>query len=197
MPRAWSSAERRLSSVHFELPPSTIASPGSSRSASFFTVCSVASPAGTMIHTSLGACSFCTSSSSEPAPVAPFSTAFPTASASKSNATTSCSESRRMRWTMLPPILPRPTKPICIRTSSMEGEMGWRHSSSHHLLDLVCQCAQRRRRVIASQAHALGGQAQLALGLQLHDRLGVLERGERVRLPRYLLVRRPVVDQLQ
>ena len=41
-------------------------------------------------------------------------TACLTAFSSKSNATTSCSESRRMRCTMLPPILPSPTKPICV-----------------------------------------------------------------------------------
>ena len=50
--------------------------------------------------------------SSEEAPRAPCSSAPLTLSSLKSKATTSWSESRLMRATMLPPILPRPTNPI-------------------------------------------------------------------------------------
>ena len=78
-------------------------------------VSSVGWPAGTMIHTARGVSSCSTSASSESAPEAPCSSAVATASAEKSKATTSWSESRRMRVTMLPPILPSPTKPICTR----------------------------------------------------------------------------------
>src|SRR4051795_3931854 len=106
-PRFWSS-------VHFELPPSTIASPASSSSASWSIVDCVGSPAGTMSQTVRGASSLETRSSSEEAPPAPCSSAVLTASSEKSNATTSWSESLLMRWTMLPPILPSPTKPICM-----------------------------------------------------------------------------------
>ncbi len=91
-----------------------IVSPRSSSFASLSTVSCVGAPAGTMIQTIRGAGSFLTSSRNEPAPVAPLRTAWATAFSSKSNATTSCSESRRMRWTMFPPIFPSPTKPICV-----------------------------------------------------------------------------------
>ena len=102
-----------MSSVHLELPPSTIVSPLSSSLASLSTVCWVGSPAGTMIQTVRGASSFLTRSASDLAPTAPFLVALATALASKSKATTSWSESRLMRATMLPPIRPRPMKPIC------------------------------------------------------------------------------------
>jgi len=77
----------------------------------------VGSLAGTITQIARGASSFPTTSSSEDAPVAPWPSASPTASSLKSKATTSWSESRWMRWTMLPPIFPRPTKPSCIRAS--------------------------------------------------------------------------------
>ncbi len=64
-----------------------IVSPRSSRPASVWTVCSVGSPAGTMIQTARGASSLETRSSSDDAPVAPLLSASPTASALKSNAT--------------------------------------------------------------------------------------------------------------
>ena len=69
---------------------------------------------------------------------------------------------------MLPPILPSPTKPICVTVV---------------LLDPRGQRAQRARGVIALQPHALGGQPELAQRLQVADRLRVLERGERVGAP--------------
>ena len=68
-----------------------------------------------MIQTVRGASSFWTTSSSEPAPVAPWPSASFTASSEKSKATTVWSESRWIRWTMLPPIFPRPMNPSCIR----------------------------------------------------------------------------------
>ena len=82
-------------------------------------VCCVGSPAGTMIHTSRGASSFDTRSSSDEAAVAPWPSASWTCASLRSNATTWCSESRWMRWTMFPPIFPRPTKPICMTTGSL------------------------------------------------------------------------------
>ena len=91
-----------------------IVSPSSNMPSSLSIVSSVGLPAGTMIHTARGGVSLETRSSSESDPLAPCSSAALTASAQKSKATTSMSESRRMRVTMLPPILPSPMKPICI-----------------------------------------------------------------------------------
>ena len=71
-------------------------------------------PDGTISQTTRGAWSLDTSSSSDAAPIAPWPSAAETASGFGSKATTSWSESRSIRWTMLPPILPRPTNPICI-----------------------------------------------------------------------------------
>src|SRR3954464_5777917 len=102
-----------MSSVHLELPPSTIVSPLASSLASLSTVCWVGSPAGTMIHTILGASSRLTRSASDFAGTAPFLDALPTAPASKSKATTSWSAAGVVRAPMLRPTRPRPTKPIC------------------------------------------------------------------------------------
>ena len=118
MPSFFSDAARAMSSVQRELPPSTIVSPFSSSFASASTVFCVGSPAGTMIHTIRGDSSCLTSSRREPAPAAPIFAAFFTAFSSKSKATTSCSESRLMRWTMLPPMRPSPTNPIWLKTAS-------------------------------------------------------------------------------
>ena len=71
-----------------------------------------------MIQTERGGSSFDTSSSSERAPAAPAALGLLTASSLKSYTTHSWSESRWMRWTMFPPILPRPMNPSCIRGSS-------------------------------------------------------------------------------
>src|SRR3954468_11926694 len=155
-----------MSSVHLELPPSTIVSPFSSSLASLSTVCWVGSPAGTMIHTVRGASSFLTRSASERAPTAPFFTALSTAPLSKSKATTSWSESRLMRATMLPPIRPRPTKPICA--------MG---------LQVLLDRAQRRDGV-AAKHEALRRQSVVAQDEQVAVRLRALEGLER---------RRPIV----
>ena len=65
------------------------------------------------------------------------------------------------------------------------------------LLDLRGQSAQRAHGVLALQPHALRGQAELAQRLQVADRLGVLERRERVRRAGDLDVVGPVVQQLQ
>src|SRR3989442_15724930 len=110
-----------------------------------------------MIQTARGASSFDTSSSSEPAPVAPWPSASLTASSAKSKTTHSWSESRWMRWTMLPPILPSPMKPSCMSRSPSE------------VLDLLYQCGDRQHRV-ALHPHALGGQAVVAQGLQVAHR---------------------------
>ena len=75
---------------------------------------SVIFPDGTISQTIRGLSSWETSSSSEAAPRAPWPSAALTASGLGSNAITSWSESRSIRWTMLPPIFPRPTNPICI-----------------------------------------------------------------------------------
>src|SRR3954452_16458114 len=165
MPDFLSSLARFMSSVHLELPPSTIVSPFSSSLASLSTVCWVGSPAGTMIHTVRGASSFLTRSASERAPTAPFFTALSTAPLSKSKATTSWSESRLMRATMLPPIRPRPTKPICA--------MG---------LQVLLDRAQRRDGV-AAEHEALRRQAMIAQDQQIAVRLRALEGLEGLRIP--------------
>ena len=99
-----------------------IVSPSSNMPSSLSTVSSVGLPAGTMIHTARGGVSLETRSSSESDPLAPCSSAAFTASALKSKATTSISESRRTRWTILPPILPSPMKPICMSLYLRGGE---------------------------------------------------------------------------
>jgi len=101
-----------------ELPPSTMQSPFSSRPASLSTASWVTFPAGTISQMVRGASSFLTRSASEVAGRAPVVLAFSRAPLSGSKATTSWSESRRMRATMLPPMRPRPTKPIWL------GEVG-------------------------------------------------------------------------
>src|SRR4051794_1070322 len=146
-----------MSSVHFELPPSTIVSPFSSSLASLSTVPCVGSPAGTMIHTVRGASSFFTRSASDRAPTAPRLAAASMFDWLWSNATTSCSESRLMRATMLPPIRPRPTKPICA--------MG---------LQVLLDRAQRRDRV-AAEHEALRRQPMVAQDQQVAVRLRALE----------------------
>src|SRR5687767_6849073 len=86
-----------------------------------------------------------------------------------------------MRWTMFPPIFPRPTKPSCIWSL---------------LLDL---CGQGVERVggIAFQAQALGGEPVVAQGVQVAGRRGVLERLEGVGLAWDLGVALRAVDQLE
>src|SRR5215208_42699 len=181
MPFSDSLAARRRSSVHLELPPSTIRSPSSMSWARLSTVCCVGSPAGTMIHTARGAWRLDTRSSSDDAPVAPWPSASDTASSLKSKATTWWSESRWTRWTILPPIRPRPTKPSCI----------W-----SELLDLVGELLDRLGGV-ALEPDSLGRPVVAAQRLQVPGRLGVLERAERVAGARYLDVLLAVVDELQ
>src|SRR5215210_1975323 len=91
------------SSVYFELPPSTITSPGSSSPASSLTVSRVGSPAGTITQTTRGACSVCTSASRLSTSRLPGEWSYPTTSMS----------ARRSRVAMLPPILPSPISPSC------------------------------------------------------------------------------------
>jgi hypothetical protein len=114
MPFGSSAAARALSSVQRLLPPSMIMSPASSSSPSLSTSCWVISPAGTISQTLRGGSSFWTSSSMLLAGTAPWLSACCRGASAGSNATTSCSESRLIRWTMLPPMRPRPTKAICI-----------------------------------------------------------------------------------
>src|SRR3954454_1347854 len=180
MPDPRSSLARRMSSVHLELPPSTIVSPFSSSLASLSTVLCVGSPAGTMIHTVRGASSFFTRSASDRAPTAPRLPAASMFDVLWSNATTSCSESRLMRATMLPPIRPRPTKPICA--------MG---------LQVLLDRAQRRDRA-AAEHEALRRQAMVAQDQQVAVRLRALEALEGLRIPardRHVVV--GLVQQLQ
>src|SRR5258708_18489927 len=115
-----------------------------------------------------------------------------------------------MRRTMLPPILPSPTKPICV--------MFWSPRSGVQPALLIGMCAlrapftgpdgpdrsgesaQRAGGDLARERHPLGRQSELAQRLQVPDRLRVLERGERVDPPhplRDLDVDWAVVDQLQ
>ena len=75
----------------------------------------VTSPAGSITHTIRGAFKRLTRSASEVAPTAPLALACLTASRAASNTTTSCSESRRMRCAIPPPILPIPTNPIWLK----------------------------------------------------------------------------------
>src|SRR5882672_686320 len=86
-------------------------------SASAVTVCSVASPAGTMIQTARGEASRATRSASDPAPEAPPRASVCTASALRSHTTTSWPPATRRR-AMLPPIRPRPTRPSCMSFAS-------------------------------------------------------------------------------
>src|SRR3954468_11715832 len=166
---------RRLSSVQRVLPPSITVSPASSSSPSFSTVCSVGSPAGTMIHTIRGFSSFSTISSSDPAPVAPWPSASPTASSLKSKPTTSWSESRWMRWTMFPPIFPSPTKPGCIQ-SSPPGPAGPVQSWSLHSSAPAASFASTERpalcpmRGIAGRSPVVSGSSDLPR--QLPERRG-------------------------
>ena len=128
------------------------------------------------------------------APAAPCLTACLTAFSSKSNATTSWSESRRMRCTMLPPIFPSPTKPIWVTASCALGG-GLRG----HSISLIFAVNARSAPAGSSpvQAHALGRQLERAQRFQVADRLGVLKRRERERLAGDLDVLGSVVDQLQ
>ena len=83
-----------------------------------------------------------TRSSSDEAPVAPWPSAALTASALKSNATTWWSESRWMRWTMLPPILPSPTNPSCIRGSPSRRAHGGRGRAPRSVCRSPSACAR-------------------------------------------------------
>jgi hypothetical protein len=65
IPSSCSAAARRTLSRQLELPPSITTSPGSSSSPRRVTVPSVGSPAGTITHTTRGASSAATSSSSD------------------------------------------------------------------------------------------------------------------------------------
>src|ERR1700722_6554295 len=207
MPALFSSVARRLSSVHLELPPSTIMSPRSSSLASLSTVSWGGAPAGTMIQTIRGAFSCLTRSFSVLAPEAPFLTACLTVFSSKSNATTSCSESRRMRCTMLPPIFPSPTKPICVMSWSprpgiwpalcLKFCLRLRASTWSVLLERARQRTDRARQILSLQPHALRRQPQLSQRVEVADRLGVLERRERERLARDCHILGAVVQELQ
>jgi hypothetical protein len=113
IPRPRSVSARRTSSVHFVLPPSMMMSPGDRSVASVAMVDSVGAPAGTMTQTGRGGVSAFTSPSSELTPCAPpCSTAARAASAG--SYATIWWRARSSRVTMLPPIRPRPTNPICI-----------------------------------------------------------------------------------
>src|SRR3954454_18819980 len=181
MPFSASSAPRRMSSCQFVLPPSTIRSPASRSPASCWTVFSVGSPAGTMTHTARGLSSLETRSSRPDAPRAPTPSAVRTASSLKSNATTSWSESRLMRCTMLPPIFPRPTKPICMFLP----------------LDRCGDSVDGSGEVAGAQAHAHSGQAVAAQRLEVAVRLGVDELAEVEALLGDVGVLVGVVHQLQ
>ncbi len=74
-------------------------------------------------------------------------------------------ESRRMRVTMLPPMRPSPTKPICIRESPLS----------------LVELSHRVRR-IARVSDELGRQVVLAQRLEISERLRVLELAEAERL---------------
>ncbi len=64
MPFSFASAYRRCESWKFELPPSTITSPGAASESSVWNVSSVILPAGTIIQNERGASSESRSSSS-------------------------------------------------------------------------------------------------------------------------------------
>src|ERR1700693_3028661 len=87
-----------------------------------------------------------------------------------------------MRCTMFPPILPSPTKPICV---------------TFLLLDHCGESAQGAHWVISLQSDALRGQVELTQRFEVADRLRVLEGGEGVGRARYLHIVRTVVNQLQ
>ena len=105
MPLSFAPAARRCESRKFELPPSTSTSPGSSRPSRVSQLCSVASPAGTIIHATRGGSSLATSSSSE---------VTVRAGSVRAYVSTSCPW-RRRRSAMLAPMRPSPTSPMCIR----------------------------------------------------------------------------------
>src|SRR5215207_8560166 len=207
MPRSCSAAARRTSSCQFVLPPSTIVSPWSMRSASASTVCSVGSPAGTMTHTVRGGSSLETSSSRLETPVAPWPSAALTASSLKSKATTWLSESRWMRWTMLPPILPSPMNPSCIRGSpSRRARLAGDRQVGRRLVDdldepagrwaalveLACR-VQVARAVAERGGHAVVGDEPLA---ETRDRRVGLLAVREVAEDRHVAGRRRVGQQL-
>src|SRR3954463_5830751 len=103
MPLAPSSSACRKSSVNLLLPPSMMRSSASSRFPSSLTVASVAAPAGTITHTVRGAGRACTSSWRLPTSLMSGFLSYPVTS----------TPPLRRRWRMLPPILPRPTSPMC------------------------------------------------------------------------------------
>src|SRR5215831_9602318 len=100
-------------------------SPASNLCASALTVCSVGSPAGTMIQAARGLASLATKSSSEADPVAPSLASSATFCGLRSE-TTHWWPPRISRRTMLPPIRPRPIIPNCMLPSSWEnlGNLG-------------------------------------------------------------------------
>src|SRR4029079_5852302 len=95
-----------------------------------------------------------------------------------------------MRWTMLPPILPRPTKPSCMFRYSLSGSRSHRRGRRRG-------GARAPRGRGGSTADARGGQAVRPQGLQVAVGLGVDERAEGVGLAGHLEVVRGVVDELE
>ena len=128
MPRGDSARARRTSSLKWLLPPSMIVSPDCSCSASAVTVCSVGSPAGTMSHTARGGARRAARSASDEAPVAPLPARPFTASVLRSHATTSWPPAISRR-AMLPPMRPRPIRPICMARRSFCMRAMWRPPS--------------------------------------------------------------------
>src|SRR5919107_1692735 len=104
-----------------------------------------------------------------------------------------------MRVTMLPPIRPRPTKPIWVTTARRcsQGRM-WCRSSQSSLpeepLDARREPAHRPGEVVALQSQPAGAAPAAAQRLEIAGGLGVLQRPEAVRPAGDRDVLGPVVD---
>src|SRR5947209_12071066 len=147
-------------------------SPACMTSASPSTVDSVASPAGTMIHTARGAFSLLTKSCKDALPVAP---SFPNActTSAERSLTTHSWPLRMSRRTMLPPIRPSPTIPNCIFLMSFLKSVADRQIQSTEALHEVTRDVDAQRAALAF-AQYLKVPACLRI---LHHAKGVLLSG--------------------
>src|SRR5712692_5781058 len=147
------------------------------------TTCSVAAPAGTITHATRGGRSARTNSSSAVVPVAPSLAIALTPAGSDAYPMISWPPRIRRR-TMLAPIRPSPTIPICIAQLLLA-------ALPQRFFDSRAQSREARGHV-GAQVHAERAAAALRQNLEVAARLRGLHHPKRVRLPWHRQVSRVV-----
>src|SRR5579863_7400558 len=164
-------------SFQYVLPPSTIASPRSSRPPNSSIVLFVGAPAGNITHTCRGGASALTNSASDEQPFAPIFADAATAAGLRSNAAHVWPPSSK-RSTILAPILPNPTMPSCM-------SLPFRRCRHRKMRGGARDRARERRKPgidVHAEVHPHHATPVRQQRLIIAERLRVLERAEVERL---------------